>query len=271
MSDVDSHPEDGLDLWLATQHDKLVLDVAAILDVEAGLGEVLIPTHHAKVVVDLDRSLAVEAGLAAIVLALQPNEPRTSTRCPAGAEHVAATSPGQAEIILKEFVRAAASWISRTRLAVRTHPVFTLAGFRDRLQALASHLGRGRIGVIAAIVITLVVTTPAPPLSATPLDVRSYGVIAQPRADGVVFTLTVSALGSGTVRYTWRPGDRLSNQPVVTDTITFTGPMRIENVVHRVPLTCSRGQRLQGSMIVDIATPEFPLGATSDEYDVICQ
>lgn len=67
MSDFDSHPDVSLDEWLAEQHRRMVTDLASILDVEAGLREVMIPTRHADLVSDLGDVLDVEAGLSAIV------------------------------------------------------------------------------------------------------------------------------------------------------------------------------------------------------------
>jgi branched-chain amino acid transport system substrate-binding protein len=78
MSDSGSHPDVGLDEWLADQHRRMVTDLAAVLDVEAGLREAMIPARQADLVADLDDVLDVEAGLSAIVStapALTPPEP----------------------------------------------------------------------------------------------------------------------------------------------------------------------------------------------------
>jgi len=46
MSDFASHPEKALDQWLETQHRTLVSDLAAALDLEAGLSEAMIPVRQ---------------------------------------------------------------------------------------------------------------------------------------------------------------------------------------------------------------------------------
>ncbi len=70
MSGFASHPDDSdesLDQWLADQHRHMVTDLAATLDVEAGLRESMISARHANLVADLGEVLDVEAGLSAIV------------------------------------------------------------------------------------------------------------------------------------------------------------------------------------------------------------
>jgi hypothetical protein len=68
MSDLTSRPDMSLDRrWLANQHRHMVADLAAALDLEAGLTEAMIPARHANLVVDLSSVLNVEAGLRAIV------------------------------------------------------------------------------------------------------------------------------------------------------------------------------------------------------------
>jgi hypothetical protein len=172
MSDVSSQQEQELDLWLAYQHHRLVIDVMSTLEVEAGLREVLIPTHHADLVTDLARCLDVEAGLASIVPTdadVTPStEPLTPNWQPADPEPVTATSPdhvnpdhvnpdhvnpdhvnpdhvnvehAEPDTVLLKFLHAAASWTPSTRLAMRAHPVFAITGFHDRAQTLVQSLG----------------------------------------------------------------------------------------------------------------------------------
>ncbi|MGH3924147.1 MAG: hypothetical protein ACRDTT_14995, partial [Pseudonocardiaceae bacterium] len=74
MSDFASLPEEILDRWLADQHHALVNDLAAALDLEAGLREAMIPARHADLVADIRDVLDVEAGLSAIVSAT-PDDP----------------------------------------------------------------------------------------------------------------------------------------------------------------------------------------------------
>src|SRR5581483_7257553 len=46
--------------------------------------------------------------------------------------------------IVRELSRAAASWDLRTRLTMRTSPIFHLTGFRHRVQKLALDFDRAR-------------------------------------------------------------------------------------------------------------------------------
>lgn len=288
MSDFDSHPEDGPDRRLANEHRKLVVDIAATVDVEAGLREVLIRTHHADLVADLGHSLDIEAGLAAIVPAISgatpSNEPFTPNPRPADTEHVAATDPSQANAEQPELenslVSDAASRRPRTPLAMRTHPVSNRTGFRGRVQALTPRCRVRDLVIAAAVVIVVAATAPtiiqkilpsAPTTTMPALDVLDYGVTVQSDAGAVVFTFTIKARGSGTLHYTWQPDDRLSGQPVRAENMTFTGPTQIKDVVYPVPYTCSRGQRLQGGMKVEITQPESTSGASYAPYDFTCR
>ncbi len=86
--------------------------VIGTLEIEAGLREVLIPAHQA-----------------------------------ADSESVAATSPGHVDVEdaqpdtrLLEFFQSTTSWSPSTRLAMRAHPVFHIAGFHDRLHTLVLSL-----------------------------------------------------------------------------------------------------------------------------------
>jgi hypothetical protein len=152
MNDSVSDPKDGLDQWLADQYHKLITDLAANVDIDAGLREALIRTHHTDLVADLDRSLDVDAGLAAIVpvtpTVAPPNEPPTPHPNPADAALVTATSsaqghaePADLDALLQELIRAATSWDPRTRLTLRAHPLFILTDLRNS-ERILDHLGR---------------------------------------------------------------------------------------------------------------------------------
>jgi hypothetical protein len=136
--------EQGLDLWLAYQHHTLVIDVVGTLEVEAGLRELLIPTHHADLVADLTRCLDIKTGLASITPVAADVTPSTPLPLPnwqptdpvhVNGEHA------QPDTILVEFLHAAASWSPSTRLAMRTHPLFTIASVHDRAHTLVLSLG----------------------------------------------------------------------------------------------------------------------------------
>jgi len=67
MSDFASQPDEAVDRWLADQRRAVVDDLAATLDIDAGLHEAMIPARHADLVTDLRAILDVEAGLSAIM------------------------------------------------------------------------------------------------------------------------------------------------------------------------------------------------------------
>lgn len=77
--------DEELDRWLASARRDLAQDLAATLDVEAGLRDALLPTRHAAFVNDLRAVLDLDAGLAAILPAVettghtQPESPTTPT------------------------------------------------------------------------------------------------------------------------------------------------------------------------------------------------
>jgi len=250
MSDFDSNPaEDGLDRWLANQRHELIVDLAATLDVEAGLGEALIHSRHADLVADLGRSLDVEAGLAAIMPATTgvtpPNKLVTSSSHRAGAEQVAATGPDHAKVEQPEFAPAAASRRPEKLLVKRTSPVFNRTGI-----ALNPRHVRDRViaAVVVAIALAALTTTAiwktltsSPTTAAPALVVLDYGVTTlshvgtcDPKTP-MKFTFTVRARGSGTVDYTWQPDDGLSSQPPVHKTMTFTGAEQTLQDVYTIP------------------------------------
>jgi len=69
MNDFAPTPEESLDRWLADQYRAWVNNLAAALDLDAGLREAMIPARHAGLVADLRDILDVEAGLNAVVSA----------------------------------------------------------------------------------------------------------------------------------------------------------------------------------------------------------
>ncbi|MEV0029542.1 hypothetical protein [Nocardia sp. NPDC050793] len=75
MTDFVRDQNPAVDRWLAEQHQALIEDVTASLDIEAGLREILIPVQHNAYVAKLREELDIEAGLAAI-LSPPPTEPR---------------------------------------------------------------------------------------------------------------------------------------------------------------------------------------------------
>jgi hypothetical protein len=142
MSDfVSRRPDSSLDQWLADQHRHTVTDLAATLDLEAGLREAMIPVRHANLVADLGGILDVEAGLSAIVPTapdLTPHEPEpNASRYATDAELPTTegfeTDPNQASpdptslTDLEGLVRVAASRSPSTRLVMRNCPTFNLA------------------------------------------------------------------------------------------------------------------------------------------------
>lgn len=143
-SGADCHPEQKTDHWLIEQHHTLVIDVVDVLEIEEGLREVLTPIHHA----DLDRCLDGTAGLAAPVApdstaptARIPNPGLTAAEnSPAGSSEEVSSEPATPNAILLKFLQAAASWNLSMRLTVRTHPIFGLTEFHDRVHTLVRNL-----------------------------------------------------------------------------------------------------------------------------------
>jgi hypothetical protein len=112
---------------------------------------------------------------------------------------------------------------------------------------------------------------PSTPTTTTlPLDVLDYGVTAQTRVDTLMFTLTIKARGAGTLHNTWQLDNRGSSQPMGSESMTFTGPIQIKEVVYSVPFSCDRGQRLEGEMRVEMTKPEPISRASYAPYDFTC-
>lgn len=64
--------EEEMDQWLASSRSDLTQDLTAVLDVEAGLRDVLLPTRRAAFVDDLRTILNLDSGLAAILPTIEP-------------------------------------------------------------------------------------------------------------------------------------------------------------------------------------------------------
>lgn len=78
MTDFDDAPGASVDNILREERGKLINDLAAVLDVEAGLREVMIAARHTNLVRDLREVLDIDAGLSAIVPAAPvPSRPGT--------------------------------------------------------------------------------------------------------------------------------------------------------------------------------------------------
>ncbi|WP_040862843.1 hypothetical protein [Nocardia niigatensis] len=59
--------DQDMDRWLAEHCASMIKALDEVIDVEAGLQEVLIPVENAKLIADLDKVVDVEAGLAALL------------------------------------------------------------------------------------------------------------------------------------------------------------------------------------------------------------
>lgn len=128
MSDPTSQPDHVVDRWLTDQRRAMVDDLAATLDLEAGLREVMIPARHADLVADLRDVLDVEDGLSAIVPAIPDDSSEV------GPEE--AQPDLQLPTDLQELVRAIASASPTARLAMRIRPTLAF----DRARALVREL-----------------------------------------------------------------------------------------------------------------------------------
>jgi len=69
MTDPERWTDAAVDRHVSAAHRNLVADIAASLDLDAGLREATIPTHHAKLVADLQTVLDIDAGLNAALRA----------------------------------------------------------------------------------------------------------------------------------------------------------------------------------------------------------
>jgi hypothetical protein len=245
-----------IEQWDIAGHDpSLCEELCSLADRAGAVGLVLF--NHAKAGTWRDLLLATMSEPTAVIASLNK-------------DHSAADP---ATVALPETAQAAASWWPRIPPAIATHLVFNPTGFRDRLQAVASNLGRVRRRVIAAVGVSALVATVSAILMMPPaLDVVAYGVTTQPRVGTapcgpggiVVFTFTVRARGSGTLHYIWRPDKDLSNQPVRNETVNFDGPPQTENLVYVVPHADITGP--QTGMTVEITSPESFRGASYASY-----
>jgi hypothetical protein len=247
MSDSDSFADEELDRWLADHHRELAHDIAATLDVEAGLGEALISAHHADLVTDLGRTLDVEAGLNAIVA--QPGALSTSNPSSGTAEHIAAAGPVHTQAKRPR-------WRTNQRKRLQTRSLIIAAAV---LSVLA---------VITPLVSSKIFSSPPTPATRA-LDLRDYGVIANTDVGTVVFTVAIRAEGAGTVEFTVQP-EPITNQPVRDENLVFNGPLQTKKIVYAVPYTCSSGEHLQGGLRIVITKPESTSGASYAPYDIVC-
>ncbi|MFG2825045.1 hypothetical protein ACGFX4_37165 [Kitasatospora sp. NPDC048365] len=146
MTNAPMHPseDEAVDQWLAAQQENLVESLTGVLDVEAGLCEVLVYAHHDDLAQDLAHTLDIEAGLAAILPATA-STPATGDAVPldTGAainsedhlQHIAALSP-QRRLALRHHPLVSASIVAA--LLVRALELsFDLALARARHRAFA--------------------------------------------------------------------------------------------------------------------------------------
>jgi hypothetical protein len=115
--------------WLTDRFRTLAADLAATLDLDAGLREALIPARRDDLISDLTGVLDVEAGLAAIV-----------STAPAAR---VADKPAQGSLPLEVVVRSLSSVAPATRLALRRQirglaRMLALARIRDLATSLVS-------------------------------------------------------------------------------------------------------------------------------------
>ena len=109
------------DRWLAERHKVLVHDLAAILDLEAGMREAMIPARHDNLVADLRDTLDLESGLDAIVRGSVEDIPEISS----GATTPVPRGSGK----LNDLIHDLSSNSPRDLLEFRTHTIWS-----DRVQ-----------------------------------------------------------------------------------------------------------------------------------------
>lgn len=130
MSDFASRPDAGLDQWLAIQYRHMVADLAAVLDLEAGLREEMIPDRYANLITDLGGVLDVEAGLSAVVPTAPGATPEPEHEpfdlSPVEVDPRQASPDPRSLTDLEDLVHNTESLSHSTRLAMRTDPAFDL-------------------------------------------------------------------------------------------------------------------------------------------------
>ncbi|MFI6653010.1 hypothetical protein ACIBI8_36085 [Streptomyces sp. NPDC050529] len=133
MTDVPARgrQDEAVDHWLAAQQKTFTNGLAAFLDVEEGLHEVLIYARHGGLVHELGNALDVEAGLAAIL------PPRTLP------PDIVTTSADQAH--LQQESNTSIEYIApETRLILRSHPAI-MASIYSGLVANALELAQEHV------------------------------------------------------------------------------------------------------------------------------
>lgn len=154
-------PDATVDRWLRARHLAMGEDLIGLVDVEAGLREVLLQEHHAGVAEDLGAHLDVEAGLAAIVPTAGPplitparEEARAqgSGSAPEPDHRVAVVALRlrlelRSDPLVAVLSRAYASFLERARDLDQA-----LDRARDRGPALARALGQARSPYLARFV-----------------------------------------------------------------------------------------------------------------------
>lgn len=141
MNHENQQPGKDVDQWLRGQRDAVLADIAACLDVDTGLREVLIAARHTTVVTDVAAGLDVEGGLAAILPAAPPPAvPPTPTARTA----LPATTLGRYAVLFARQLPgdrlAARAWLPRQRL----RNLQVVADFVARAHDLAEDLARAR-------------------------------------------------------------------------------------------------------------------------------
>jgi hypothetical protein len=105
-----------VDRWLAEQHKSLIQELAANLDLEAGLHDAMIPARHASLLADLRETLDLESGLGAIV--------------PRSTEGILERDSGETQVSqgarnLRALIRDLSSNSPRDLLEFRTHTIWS--------------------------------------------------------------------------------------------------------------------------------------------------
>jgi transcriptional regulator with XRE-family HTH domain len=104
------------------------------------------------------------------------------------------------------------------------------------------------------------------------------GVNAEPRlgsadcSQPIVFTFYAAAQRPGTIEFAWHPDEQFIARGVQgrTGTMTFTAPNEQQDQFS-VQLTGTQsGERVQGSMAVEVTSPEADRGTNADYIDITC-
>ena len=136
MTDLDDVPRTSIDSILRQERAKLINDLAAVLDVEAGLREAMIAARHTNLVRDLRDVLDVDAGLSAIVPAAPtPFRPETGTASAA----TAVASHGDAAAWGRWALELIDPW--GAAVAGKVLREYANAGTKADAEALARRLG----------------------------------------------------------------------------------------------------------------------------------